>query len=184
MVIGDSISAGYGVEGIEPCTWSASTENVLDSYATLVAAAVDAEVIVVAWSGKGMVRNYGDVNTTSKDPMPIYYNRTLANIPSSYWNPQGYTPDIVLVALGANDYSTTPHPSDEDFRNGYINLLTQIRSDYPSAQIATICEPYTFDHECENVKYVADTMGAVYIKITDDIYVTPKGCDGHPSFQG
>ena len=171
LVIGDSISCGYGVEGAYPCTWSASTENVLDSYAILVAAAVDAEVIVTAWSGKGMVRNYGDKNTTSVDPMPIYYNRTLANIADSYWNPEKYQPDVVIVTLGSNDYSTTPHPSDEDFINGYINLLTQVKTDYPNAQIATLCEPYPGDHECENVLAVANAMDTVYIKITDDIYV-------------
>jgi len=27
-------------------------------------------------------------------------------------------------------------------------------------------------------------MGTVYIKVTDDIYVQPYGCDGHPSIQG
>ena len=87
LVIGDSISCGYGVEGAYPCTWSASTENVLDSYATLVADAVDAEVIVTAWSGKGVVRNVGDITPTSVDPMPVYYNRTLGNVATSYWDP-------------------------------------------------------------------------------------------------
>ena len=117
LFIGDSITAGYGVEGVYPCTFSASTENILYSYATLVAAAVDAELHTIAWSGKGVVRNYGDLNPTSPDPMPIYYNRTLgiSNEQSMVWNPAQYIPDIVIVTLGSNDYSTTPHPSDEDF---------------------------------------------------------------------
>ncbi len=29
------------------------------------------------WSGKGVVRNYGDVNQMSVDPLPSLYNRTL-----------------------------------------------------------------------------------------------------------
>ena len=108
---------GDGVEGVYPCTFSASTENILYSYATLVAAAVDAELHTIAWSGKGVVRNYGDLNPTSPDPMPIYYNRTLgiSKEQSMVWNPAQYIPDIVIVTLGSNDYSTTPHPSDEDF---------------------------------------------------------------------
>lgn len=186
FVIGDSITCGYGVEGEYPCTWSASTENIRDSYASLVADSVGAEVHTIAWSGKGVVRNYGDVNPTSSNPMPMYYNRTLgiSSDPSLYWDPNSFVPDVVLVTLGSNDYSTTPHPSDSDFITGYTNLLTQLRTDFPNAKIAAVCEPKPGGNECENVKYSADTSGATYIRIPDDIYVDPQGCDYHPSIQG
>lgn len=190
LVVGDSITAAYGVEGVSPCSFTAATENILYSYATLVGEAVNADVHTVAWSGKGVVRNYGDVNPTSPDPMPIFYNRTLgiSSDPELYWVPNGvgpsaFIPDVVLVTLGSNDYSTQPNPSDEDFTAGYIALLQQIRLDYPQAKVCTICEPIPGYHECENVKTVADTMQATYIEVPDSIYVEPKGCDGHPSIE-
>ena len=74
----------------------------------------------IQWSGKGVVRNYGDVNRSSTDPMPTYYNRTLGTQPLPYWDPKQFQHDLVIVALGANDYSTEPHPLDEDFLAGYF----------------------------------------------------------------
>jgi hypothetical protein len=191
LVLGDSITAAYGVEGVSPCTWSADTENILYSYATLVGEAVDAAVHTVAWSGKGVVRNYGDANPTSPNPMPLFYNRTLgiSADPELYWAPNGsgpssFTPDVVLVTLGSNDYSTQPNPSDEDFTAGYVALLQQIRLDYPLAKLGAVCEPVPGYHECENVKAAAEAMQATYIEVPDSIYSEPKGCDGHPSIQG
>ena len=186
LVIGDSITAAYGVEGVAPCTWSADTENVMYSYATLVGERVDAAVHTVAWSGKGVVRNYGDPNPTSPDPMPIFYNRTLgisAN-PDLFWDPSGFVPDIVMVTLGSNDYSTEPHPSDEDFVAGYEALLAQVRADYPHAMMAAVCEPVPGGNECQNVKTAAASFQATYIQVPDSIYTDPKGCDGHPSIEG
>lgn len=187
LVVGDSITAGYGVDGVYPCSFSAETENILDSYATLVGQNVGADVVTVAWSGKGMVRNYGDESTTSVDPMPMFYNRTLATSddPLLYWNPSAssFQPNVVLITLGSNDYSTTPYPSDEDFINGYVALVEQIMVDYPNAKIAAVCEPTPGGNECVNVQYVADTLHIVYINIPDEIYTVPYGCDGHPSVE-
>mmetsp|Transcript_20418 Transcript_20418/g.34190 ORF Transcript_20418/g.34190 Transcript_20418/m.34190 type:complete len:565 (+) Transcript_20418:109-1803(+) len=81
LVIGDSISAGYGVDGMPPCSFAAELEDVTHGFAYLVAQNVHADLHVIAWSGKGVVRNYGDSNTTSTDPMPAYYNRTIATLP-------------------------------------------------------------------------------------------------------
>jgi len=188
LVVGDSITAAYGVDGEYPCSFSPDTENILESYATLVAANIGAEVHTVAWSGKGVVRNYGDENTTSPDPMPTFYNRTLgiSGDPALFWNPSTveFAPDLVLVTLGSNDYSTEPHPSDADFVAGYSALVGQIRQDYPLALVASVCEPTPGLHECENEQEVAESMGIGFIAVPDDIYVEPEGCDYHPSVQG
>lgn len=183
LVVGDSITAAYGVEGEYPCSFSADTENIQYSYAMLVGERVGASVHTIAWSGKGVVRNYGDENTTSADPMPLFYNRTLgiSSDPNLVWDPSLYIPDVVLVTLGSNDYSTDPHPSDKDFTDGYIDLLARIQCDYPLAKVGAVCEPVPGDHECENVKTAADAMRVTYIEVPDSIYVKPDGCDYHPS---
>lgn len=188
LVVGDSITAAYGVEGQYPCTFSAETENIFYSYATLVGQSVGVDVHTIAWSGKGVVRNYGDPNPTSPDPMPLFYNRTLAisDDPSLVWATPSttFTPDVVLVTLGSNDYSTNPHPSDADFTAGYRNLIVQIQDDYPDAKIAAICEPVPGEGECENIQSIAAEMYLTYIRIDDSIYTEPYGCDYHPSVQG
>lgn len=182
LFIGDSITAAYGVEGAMPCTFSPDTENILDSYATLVADDLGAEVHIVAWSGKGVVRNYGDEQTTSSNPMPVYYNRTLGNYDDSklVWKPSNYDPDVVMVMLGANDYSTTPYPSDEDFINGLVNLLNQIHADYPAAKVGAMCSASPDGNQCVNIEAAAGMTSSTYAKIDDSVYVS-YGCDYHPS---
>lgn len=190
LVIGDSITAAYGVDGTSPCSFTAATENVDHSYATIVAAEVQAELHVVAWSGRGVVRNYGDVNQMSQDPMPHYYNRTIATVPASadpadpaYWKPTSYPADIVLVMLGTNDYSTQPNPTDEQFVAGLVDLLTTIIRDYPQAKgrIAAMCAPLAAGHQCANIKTGAAQAGVEYVFIDPDTLSGGYGCDGHPN---
>lgn len=183
LFIGDSITAAYGVDGVdETCHYTASTQNILESYATLVGQSIDASVHTIAWSGKGVVRNYGDSHPTSTDPMPIYYNRTLATDSTLYWNPTNYIPDLAMIALGANDYSTEPNPSDEDFQTGLTNLVNQIKIDYPSAKIVLMCEPGSSGNQCANIEVVSTKTNSVYVPIPDDAVVS-YGCDYHPSVQ-
>lgn len=192
LVVGDSISAAYGVEGVSAqCSFSASTENVLESYASIVASAINAQLHVVAWSGKGVVRNYGDENQMSEDPMPIFYNRTSATVstesdPNNYWEPSAFTPDVVLVMLGSNDYSTQPQPSDEQFTNGLVALLEQIKLDYPNAALASMCAPSANGNQCANIQAATlqTSSPTTYIYIDPSAYDAPDGgygCDWHPS---
>lgn len=186
LIIGDSITAAYGVDGVDPCTYSASTQNFLHSYAYLTAQALGAELTTLAWSGKGVVRNYGDDNPTSENPMPVYYNRTLAPLstsdaPTNFWSPDRYTPDVVLVMLGSNDYSTYPNPSDEDFTGGLADFLSRIKTDYPNALIGAMCAPSNHGNQCINIEKATVMTNSYYVGMNSSLYVYPNGCDGHPS---
>lgn len=78
--IGDSITCGYGIEGTSrTCPFTAETENNMKTYASLVSRSLGAFYHVEAWSGKGVVRNYGSPNTTSPDTMPVLMQRTIAS---------------------------------------------------------------------------------------------------------
>ena len=75
----------------------------------------------IPWSGKGVVRNYGDKNSVSPNPMPLFYNRTLggrAISSENYWDPKQFLADIFIIALGTNDFSTDPMPSFDEFTSG------------------------------------------------------------------
>ncbi|RYG70231.1 hypothetical protein EON64_00705 [archaeon] len=100
LFVGDSITAAYGVDGTPPCSYSASSQDVRHSYALLLASQFQLKYQVVAWSGKGVVRNYGDVNQVSVNPMPVYYNRTNAIMPDSFYNPRSFSPKVVVIMLG------------------------------------------------------------------------------------
>src|SRR6187402_2437155 len=79
-IIGDSITCGYGNEGADnTCGFTPGTENHYLTYGALAARALGAELSTVAWSGKGVVCNYGDAPDSCTDPLPTYYDRTLPN---------------------------------------------------------------------------------------------------------
>ena len=96
-VIGDSITAGYGNEGVAPCGFSAETENHYLTYASVAARTVGAELHTIAWSGKGMVYNFGD---DTFQPLPELYDRTIASEDAG-WSFE-WQPDVVAVNLRAN----------------------------------------------------------------------------------
>ena len=62
IVFGDSYTAAFGVDQLSPCSYSAATQDVTHGYAVLMADELEADIHVIAWSGKGAVRNYGDAN--------------------------------------------------------------------------------------------------------------------------
>ena len=191
LVIGDSISAAYGVDGIPPCSFSTDSEDVMESYAEILANRYNSEIQVIAWSGKGVVRNYGDIHRQSDYPMPFYYNKTLAttaiNDKNDYWQPYRFIPDVVMISLGTNDFSTTPHPIDEVFISGYTSLINQIFHDYPKTKVLAICEPIFQGNQCIDIEKASlqsnKSNNVFYIPISDSVFSGGYGCDGHPSKQ-
>jgi lysophospholipase L1-like esterase len=193
LFIGDSLTAAYGVAGTYPCSFSAYTEDVSEGYAYLTARAVYAEYQIIAWSGKGMVRNYGDpVPVDPTNAMPCYYNRTIATISATnsnninnnndyYYDPRAFPADIIIINLGTNDYSTEPQPSDEQFINGYVDFLLTIQRDYPAAQIVGVCAPHLPSLTgCQNIfNAIEKVERAWYIEMADSCYES-MGCDYHP----
>jgi hypothetical protein len=51
LFFGASLTVGYGVDGKDPCDFTAQTENNDHSHARLLSDYFDAELNVLAWSG-------------------------------------------------------------------------------------------------------------------------------------
>ncbi len=131
-VIGDSISCGYGNEGDSAtCGFSADTENHYMTYGAIAARALDAEVVTIAWSGKGIVYNYGE---DTNDPLPALYDRILPSSSSAAWD-FSVQPDAVVINLGTNDFSTDGDPSPDLFAGEYESFLSHLREVYPDTFI-------------------------------------------------
>jgi hypothetical protein len=193
-IIGDSISAGYGNEGANrSCPFSADTENHYLTYGAIAARNVDAELVTVAWSGKGVVCNYGDDPTSCSSPMPLYYVRTLPNRPDSTWDFTRYQPQAVVINLGTNDMSTMIDPSEQEFTSAYVELLTRVRTVYPEALILCTVGPLLNGADLASAR--AYISGAVQQRVSsgDDGVQTFElaptngsdgyGCDSHPSLR-
>jgi len=139
LLIGDSISTGFGDEGTDPCPYTIDTENHFVTWEAVAARAVGAELVTTAWQGKGLVCNVGDGPCTM--PFPTYYDRTLPARADSHWDFSSWQPHAVVINLGTNDFSSSVDPTPAEFATGYVNFLRHIRSNYPGALILLTCGP-------------------------------------------
>lgn len=141
LVIGDSITTGYGVEGANSnCPFNIETENQQLTYAAVAAHSLGADLQTIAVSGIGVWRNYGNVGT-SQNTMPSLYNRILTGNSSLVWNPANYAPDAIIVNLNTNDF--WQQTQQDVYQNAMESFVTQLRQDYPSSRIYLLLSPYS-----------------------------------------
>ncbi len=184
--VGDSITAGYGNEGANTgCSFSPETENHYLTYGAVAARALGARASTLAWSGRGVVKNYdgGD-----GEFMPALYDRTLpqeGDTPWSFVEPV----DAVVINLGTNDFSTAPDPTVEDFAAAYEAFLRHIREKNPNAFILGTVGPMlqaadlalarqAIERAVERRHKAGDTRVGSYLLRTRN---EAPGCDWHPS---
>lgn len=191
--IGNSITCGYGVEGAsanEP--FKPETENATLSFAALIGQSLNSDYAMVAYSGKGVVRNYGDPNKTSVDPMPSLYNRTCCYDSTLLWDFTSWIPQVVVINLGTNDFSTEPHPDKSVFQDAYNKLINRVQSYYPGVTIFCICGPMigepcaSYIEEVVNQYQQGNTNKNVYfINVGSNLLsMSDRGSDWHPNVSG
>lgn len=135
-VIGDSISCGYGNEAPnEREHFTHATENAYHTYAAMAGRRLDADVHIIAWSGKLMAPN----NT-----LPEIYNRILPQDATSRWTPGRWKPDALVINLGTNDFAGG-NPEEEMWIRAYKLFLMKLRSQYPHAAIFCTIGPMLTD---------------------------------------
>jgi lysophospholipase L1-like esterase len=188
-VIGDSISTGYGNEGRTGCIgYRVSQQNHWMSYGAITARAMAADVITVAWSGKGMYRNRDGTTASTGITVPELYARTLPNVATSTWSFVTDIPQAVIMNLGTNDYKGGD-PGNE-FNETYVDFVRTIRTHYPSAAIFVALTPMLSGAERSSLesrlKDVVNRMNTVhsdgnvfYIDLTSQ--GSSRGCDNHPN---
>lgn len=191
--IGNSITCGYGVEGESASSpFTPETENASLSYAAIVGRALDADYAMVCYSGKGVVRNYGDQNQTSPDPMPSLYNRTLCADSLPVWDFTSWIPQVVVINLGTNDFSTQPHPDQSVFQDAYAQLISTVQAHYAGVTVFCVCGPMIGEPCAGYIEEVVDQCQQnnadtdVYFIETGTNLLTmeDRGSDWHPNVQG
>lgn len=186
--IGNSITCGYGTEGLlKTDPFKAETENCNLAYSCIIARYFDADYTLIAHSGRGAARNYGDTSRVSKVTMKELMDGTFDMTPENRWNFKDYTPDLVVINLGSNDFSTKPHPLKEEFLAAYDKIIVKLRTLYGNVNILCVAPPKggAFDYLREfciskkdkNLHFAA-YLNEVY---NDD---TDLGSSGHPNYQG
>ncbi len=150
-VIGDSITCGYGIEGIvDKDTFTTAQENPWNAYGCRIARALNAEFSLISWSGNGIISHYVEetVNEPRNDealmPELYRYEDFSADLRRGKNRKDyilrdfaAYQPQLMIINLGTNDGSYTRNipARDRAFVNGYVKFLREIREVNPAAVI-------------------------------------------------
>jgi lysophospholipase L1-like esterase len=135
--VGDSITCGYGNLGAGPsCSFSDDTEDETAAYGAIAAASLNAQQTVIAYSGKGMLR---DNSGSTSNEMPLLFGLSLADDTTSAWPFQTPPPDVVVINLSTNDFAKGDPGSG--FEQAYVTFLHQVRAKYPDAYVICAASP-------------------------------------------
>lgn len=198
--IGDSYTAGYGnmatqhdcssIGGITP------NSNADDSFGALTAHSLNADYQINAMSGMGVVRNYN--GSSPGTSFLTYYGRTLQAVNNDVWyNPGTWHPQLVVVGLGINDFSTALNPGEQwsttdqlvaAYKTAYQGFINTLRSQYGPNTIIVVSatalsNTALFAQTAQQVVTDRNAMGdkKVYYWYYDSPSLDHLGCDWHPS---
>lgn len=195
-VIGNSITAGYGLDSRDVAcgkgTWFDQTHAWL-AYGPRIARRLNAQWMLSSISGIGMTRNWNSPGPT----MPKVYDGVYMDYAdsTSAWDFSRYVPDLVMVALGTNDFSNgggaTPRPALDSvaFVGDYTGFLARVRQHYPRARFLLLNSPTLGDRKPQLARYlqrVADSRRAAGDSAVATFSYTGQwasGCSGHPDMQ-
>ena len=198
--IGDSFTAGYGnMSTTRDCSGNGGVTRNSDadqSFGALTAHTLNADYQINAWSGLGMVRNYAGSNTDIS--FRAYYDRTLQAATTETWtNPPTWHPQLVVVGLGINDFSTALNAGEQwtttdqlvaAYKTAYQGFIDKLRSRYGAGTIivvsATLLSNTTlFADTAQQIVRDRNAQGdnRVVYWYYDDPNLDRLGCDWHPS---
>lgn len=190
-IIGNSLSAGFGTDSNNPKDpFTPETENCNLAYSTIIPRFFDADYTIIAHSGRGAVRNYGDSVRISRNAMRHRFLRTFDEDTTMNWSFDGYRPDLVIINLGANDFSTEPHPYHSEFVNAYCEIIDSIRAKYGDDTKVLSLMPYAISNNQEPM--FADIMQrqadkpTYFLRMPVDYlnWGSDRGAVWHPNYQG
>ena len=139
-----------------------------------------------------MVRNYGggEPGTSYR----TYYDRALLSVNGDVWqNPGTWRPQLVVVGLGTNDFSTALKPGEQwptpqslvaAYKSAYHGFLDKLRSRYGSGTTIVVSVPEATGTFADAVRQVAqerNNRGDSRVRYWN--YADPAldrlGCDWH-----
>jgi lysophospholipase L1-like esterase len=140
LFIGDSVTCGEGTD--RPADGAmkdaASTSNGYLSYGMVLGRTLDAQVHLVCYGGRGLIRDWRGKTNVANAPtffdLAIAADSRGARVP---WDHAGYVPDVVVVSLGTNDFNLAlgQLPAREEYVTAYLAFVRAIRGRYPRARV-------------------------------------------------
>lgn len=134
LVLGDSVTCGEAIdrtvgEEKNPHWW-----NARESYGMLTANSLNAQVNLVCWGGRGLVRSWN--GKTDDANLPDFYEFAVGDNDSTMkWDHTQYQPDLIVSAIGTNDFSQGI-PEREVYVTAYVKLINKLLTNHPQTHIA------------------------------------------------
>ncbi len=173
LVLGDSFATGFGIAGDvagpdgerggPSCKPAPDNMDITRAWPLLIADTVERDIAVVAWSGRGVVRDYAGDEGPLTVP-ELWSTTTLAR-----------APDDVVIALGGNDHADGA-PDPGRFRARWQQLLDD---DLPARRFVL---PPDVDSAPPQRPLDADDFDGAGVLFVDGVppLRTGEGCLWHP----
>lgn len=191
---GNSITCGYGIlDSVNTHPFSIQTEDEGRTFAAHASDSLGADRHTVCWSGKGVVQNYGQ--DTANPTLPELHRQILTWDANDPWDFSRWIPQVVVIDLGTNDFSTVA-PDSAKFHNTYAAFVDTLHARYPSARFVLVDGPMLSDgypagmnalstvrKHLDNIvtAAVAKGISATHLKLTPQDGSLGYGADWHPS---
>jgi len=167
--IGNSITCGYGNEGVNGGVFGPTTEDHYMTYAAITSRNLNARHLAVCKSGIGIYRNYNGRFTGDSDCMTNFYNRIYLYDENPKYS-FSEKPDLVCIDLGTNDFSTTGGDSAK-YVDNYFRLIDTIQTRYIMPDILCLVGPMLSDSTLKRVRsYVKFIAGSATKKGKGNVY--------------
>jgi lysophospholipase L1-like esterase len=183
--IGDSITCGFGVDdsliGCKDGTWF-DQHRASHAFGPLTARRFNAQYMLTGFSGMGMYRNWNSLAPV----VPQRYDGIFADYEESPdWNHASYSPQLIMVAVGTNDFSdgdgTTPRAAfdPEAYLSAYSGFVARLRSVHPQAKILLTASPTLNPERLAMQLSLLRQIPGVTVYSFKNRY--NQGCNGHPN---
>jgi len=189
--IGDSYTVGYGNQSHGRTCTGAEVHDYTDTgraWSALLGARLDADYRINAYSGIGIVRNYG--GAMPGQSMPTFYDRLIPGDPAPLETSAGdWHPQLIIVSLGGNDFSTPLHAGEAwadqaalraDWRSKYVAFVRRLMARQPQARFLLMGHDPFFP----DVELVAAELNRGAARPVLTLHYAAQeltGCNYHPS---
>lgn len=188
--VGDSYTCGYGTLSYDRSeAFSPETEDCNLTYAAVIARHFGADYWLIAHSGMGVARNYGD-----RFPgwhMPDRYRQTFDQQKQPAWDAKDYgvTPALTVIYLATNDVSGQKQPTREAFVQNYLRLIRQAKANYGADHPVLCIVPKGRDLMYDYIKAALaqnKTRNVSYMVLTGPVHDSEGelGASWHPNYAG
>lgn len=183
LVLGDSVTCGEAIDRVTGAEKNPHWWNARESYGMLTAKSLNAQVNLVCWGGRGLVRSWN--GKTDDANLPEFYEFAVGdNNPTMKWDHRKYQPDLIVSAIGTNDFSQGI-PERETYVTAYVKLINKLLTNHPQAHIAlTEGAILNGDKKAALIDYIREAISRVNDSRVHQItsaYYPGDSSDAHPT---